>query len=109
MLRSKTVYESLTERLLAGRNVHIAKGAAGKKSIITSMIEEGSEADGCTIQELGLPADTLVVSVTRGAEELIPRGQLKLKAGDLLATMVSERDLAAMESVLKHKVSFEEE
>ena len=73
------------------------------------MIEEGSEADGCTIQELGLPADTLVVSVTRGAEELITRGQLKLKAGDLLATMVSERDLAAMESVLKHKVSFEEE
>lgn len=109
LLRSKPVYESLTERLLAGRNVHIAKGAAGKKSIITSMIEEGSEADGCTIQKLGLPADTLVVSVTRGAEELIPRGQLKLKAGDLLATMVSERDLAAMESVLKHKVSFEEE
>lgn len=109
LLRSKPVYESLTERLLAGRNVMIAKGEPKKKSIITSIIEEGSEADGCTISELGLPEDTLVVSVTRGAEELMPRGQLKLKAGDTLATMVSERDLAAMESVLKHKVSFEAE
>ena len=35
-------------------------------------------------------------------------GQLRLKAGDLLATLVTERDLAAMESVLRHKVSFEE-
>ncbi|MDO4173303.1 MAG: chloride channel protein [Eubacteriales bacterium] len=109
MLRSKPVYESLTERLLAGRNVKIAKGNAGKKSIITSIIEEGSAADGCTIRELGLPEDTLVISVTRGEDELIPRGNLRLKAGDTLATMVRERDLAAMESVLRHKISFEEE
>lgn len=109
MLRSKPVYESLTERLLAGRNIQIAKGHIRKKSIITSTIEEGSAADGCTIRELGLPEDTLIVSVTRGAEEMIPRGKLRLKAGDTLATMVSERDLAAMESVLKHKTSFEEE
>lgn len=107
-LRSKPVYESLTERLLAGRNVKIARGHTGVKSIITSVVEEGSEADGCTIAALGLPSSCLVVAVTRGAEELIPRGKLRLKAGDTLATMVSERDLAAMESVLKHKVSFEE-
>ena len=85
----------------------IVKGTA-KKSIITSVIEQGSEADQCMIQDLGLPSSCLVVSVTRGAEELIPRGKLRLKAGDTLATMVSERDLAAMESVLKHKVTFEE-
>ena len=108
LLRSKPVYESLTERLLAGKNVKTAAGKARAKSLITSVIEQGSEADGCMIQDLGLPSACLVVSVTRGDEELIPRGKLKLKAGDTLATLVSERDLAAMESVLKHKVSFEE-
>lgn len=107
-LRSKPVYESLTERLLSGQKVKVAKGKVRAKSIITSMIEEGSEADGCLLEDLGLPSSCLVVSVTRGAEELIPRGKLRLKAGDMLATMVSERDLAAMESVMKHKVSFEE-
>lgn len=108
LLRSKPVYESLTERLLAGRKGQLAGGAAQKKSIITSVVEQGSEADGCLIQDLGLPTTCLVVSVTRGAEELIPRGKMRLKAGDQIATMVSERDLAAMESVLKHKASFEE-
>ncbi len=108
LLRSKPVYESLTERLLAGRSVKIAKGRVRAKSIITSVVEEGSEADGCMIQDLGLPTTCLIVSVTRGEEDLIPRGRLRLKAGDTLATMVGERDLAAMESVLRHKVSFEE-
>ena len=106
-LGSKPFFESLTERFLEGQKGKvIVKGAGNKKSIITSIIEEGSEADNCMIQDLGLPSECLVVSVTRGANELIPRGKLRLKAGDTLATMVSERDLAAMESVLKHKTSF---
>ncbi len=108
LLRSRPVYESLTERLLSGRKIKIARGKPRAKSIITSVVEEGSEADGCTLAALGLPSACLVVSVTRGGEELLPRGQLRLKAGDLLATLVTERDLAAMESVLRHKVSFEE-
>lgn len=107
LLRSKPVYESLTERLLAGRNIKVAKGTVRAKSIITSIVEEGSEADGCMIRDLGLPHSCLIVAVTRGEEDLIPSGRLRLKEGDTLATMVSERDLAAMESVLKHKVSFE--
>ena len=108
LLRSKPVYESLTERLLAGRKIKIARGRARAKSIITSVVEEGSEADGCMIQDLGLPSTCLVIAVTRGDEDLIPRGKLRLKAGDTLATMVGERDLAAMESVMRHKVTFED-
>ena len=107
-LRSKPFFEHLTERFLEGQKGKVIVKGTAKKSIITSVIEQGSEADQCMIQDLGLPSSCLVVSVTRGAEELIPRGKLKLKAGDTLATMVSERDLAAMESVLKHKVTFEE-
>lgn len=108
LLRSKPIYKSLTERLLAGRKGSPAASAAQKKSIITSVVEQGSEADGCLIENLGLPTDCLIISVTRGAEELIPHGKIRLKAGDQVATMVSERNLAAMESVLKHKASFEE-
>lgn len=107
-LRSKPFFEHLTERFLEGQKGKVIVKGTAKKSIITSVIEQGSEADHCMIQDLGLPSSCLVVSVTRGAEELIPRGKLRLQAGDTLATMVSERDLAAMESVLKHKVTFEE-
>lgn len=108
LLGSKPVYESLLERLLMGRHVISQTGKTAKKSLITSAIEEGSEADGLKIKELGLPSTCLIVSVTRGDNELIPRGDLLLKAGDTLCTMVSEQDLAAMESVLRHKTVLKE-
>lgn len=108
LLRSKPVYESLTERLLEKRSVKIAKGKPRAKTLITSVVEQGSEADGKRLKDLELPSACLVVSVTRGEDELIPRGSLQLMAGDTIATMVSEQDMAAMESVMRHKTSFEE-
>lgn len=81
-LRSKPFFEHLTERFLEGqKGKDIVKGTGNKKSIITSVIEEGSEADHCMIQDLGLPSSCLVVSVTRGAEELIPLRQIKAESG----------------------------
>ncbi len=104
LMGSKPVYESLTERLLINKNVKVAKGRSGKKSMLTSVVEAGSEADGSKISDLGLPARCLIVSVTRGEEELIPRGELVLQPGDTLCTLVSEKDMLAMESVMRHKV-----
>lgn len=108
LMGSKPVYESLTERLLTNRNVSVSKGHSGRKSMLTSVVEAGSEADGCRVRNLGLPNRCLIVSVTRGGEELIPRGDLKLMPGDTLCTLVSEKDMLAMESVMRHKVALDD-
>ncbi|MDO5548369.1 MAG: ClC family H(+)/Cl(-) exchange transporter [Eubacteriales bacterium] len=110
LLGSKPVYESLTERLLLNKNVKVEKGRSGKNTILTCVVEAGSEADGCRIRNLCLPSRwCLVISVTRGEEDLIPRGDLRLRAGDTLVTLVKEQDMLAMESVMRHKVELDEE
>ena len=110
LMGSKPVYESLTERLLMKQNVKVEKGRSGKKSMLTCVVEAGSEADGCRIRDLCLPSRwCLVISVTRGEEDLIPRGDLELRAGDTLVTLVQERDMLAMESVMRHKVGLDED
>ena len=110
LMGSKPVYESLTERLLMKQNVKVEKGRSGKKSMLPCVVEAGSEADGCRIRDLCLPSRwCLVISVTRGEEDLIPRGDLELRAGDTLVTLVQERDMLAMESVMRHKVGLDED
>jgi H+/Cl- antiporter ClcA len=110
LMGSKPVYESLTERLLLNKNIQVEKGRSGKKSILTCVVEAGSEADGCLIRNLCLPSRwCLVISVTRGDEDLIPRGDLRLCAGDTLVTLVKERDMLAMKSVMRHKVELNED
>ena len=44
---------------------------------------------GCLIKDLGLPSDLIVAAVHRGGEIIIPRGDLRIAAGDLL-TMASD-------------------
>lgn len=111
MLGSKPVYEALTERFLVntGNKVRaVEKQYRGEKTMLTFIVEKGSEADGCCLKDLILPSRCLVISVTRGGEELIPRGDLALCAGDTLVTLVNESDMLAMESVIRHKVTLDE-
>ncbi len=45
-------------------------------------LEEGNPWIGLAVRELQLPPDTLLVTVQRGAENVIPRGDTILEAGD---------------------------
>ena len=53
-----------------------------------------SRAVGKTIAELGLPRAAVLVSVRRGRELLIPRGDTRLKASDVV-TALCEREYTA--------------
>ena len=71
-------------------------------------MEAGSEVDGQLIRNLSLPSGLLIVSVQRGGDEIIPKGNTRIHAGDTIAVMVSEADAAAMSSVLRHMTSMKE-
>ena len=47
-------------------------------------------AVGKTIQELDLPSHSLIASVRRGSQIIIPRGDTQLRAGDVLVALATE-------------------
>ncbi len=108
LLGSAPVYESLTERLLANNNIRTPEAGSRNKTICQVVVEAGSEVDGQLIRNLSLPSGLLIVSVQRGGDEIIPKGNTRIHAGDTIAVMVSEADAAAMSSVLRHMTSMKE-
>jgi trk system potassium uptake protein TrkA len=56
--------------------------AEGRTTLTEILLPAGSPAVGRTVQELGLPEGCLIVSILRGVEAIIPKGQTKLRAAD---------------------------
>lgn len=59
------------------------------------VIAAGDAAAGCRLRQLGLPSDTVVISIHRAGSVVVPRGNTQLLAGDRIiilkvATPVSE-------------------
>ena len=85
LLKSKPIYESLLENM---RHSHKeSKESVTEKVLLNFAVENGSRADGKAVCELRWPDNCLVVSVLRGGEELIPRGETRIQAGDYVVIM----------------------
>lgn len=94
LLRSKPIYESLLDRLLAKQGERDAQSNVREKILASFVIGQGSQPDDSCISEIQWPDNCLLVSVQRGAEEIIPKGKTKLQAGDVVVIMMDERDTA---------------
>ena len=102
LMKSKPIYESLLDRLLARQaagssDAYVQGGNAEQnhvreKILANFVIEHGSQPDGRCIGEVVWPDNCLLVSVQRGESELIPKGKTKLQAGDVIVIMMDERD-----------------
>ncbi|MNC30803.1 H(+)/Cl(-) exchange transporter ClcA [compost metagenome] len=88
--RSLPVYEVLLERFLHGKNA--VNKTDSSKVILEIPVHQGSFLDGISIGAFQWPAHCLIVSVKRGAEEIIPTGNLVLHAGDSLVILTSDRE-----------------
>ena len=49
-----------------------------------------SPIDGMKISEIDLPSNVLIVAIRRGSEEILPNGDTKLYASDVLLVMSNE-------------------
>ena len=82
-------------------------GAAGvTENVSTSVVEiklrERHVAVGRTIKALGLPSHTLIASVRRGGRVLIPRGDTRHEAGDVLIALATDGEVQALRNRLMH-------
>ena len=64
--------------------------------IVEVPVECGSVLVGQTIAELHLPTDTLVVSIVRTSEAVIPRGDTVLRDGDALQILVRDEAITLL-------------
>ena len=94
-LKSEPIYESLLSRLTASRGVETGQEGAvnhGNKVLMNYVIPQGCQLDNVLVSEVRWPKHCLLVAVERGTQELLPRGQTRLLAGDTIVTMTDERD-----------------
>ncbi|WP_379152401.1 ClC family H(+)/Cl(-) exchange transporter [Paenibacillus sp. sgz5001063] len=97
---SLPVYEVLLERFLHGKSAFDKTDSS--KVILEIPVHQGSLLDGIGIGEFQWPAHCLIVSVKRGAEEIIPTGSVVIRAGDSLIILTNDsQSTLVLEAVRK--------
>ncbi|HLB46818.1 MAG TPA: Na+/H+ antiporter [Anaerolineales bacterium] len=93
---SEEVFEKLTAEVDAGLTAGIPtlpEVAEPSTRFIEITLPPGSPAATKTVGELGLPRAAVLVSIRRGDEIIIPRGDTRLRVGDVVTTLC-ERECA---------------
>ena len=75
---------------------------AVEKEILHYSIELGSCCLDQPIKELGLPKECVILSINRGIEEIVPRGDTVLHLGDHLTILVNKENREVTKDIL-HK------
>ncbi len=79
------------------RSVYSISG--GKVEVLELAVEKASRTIGKKIMELKLPRQTLVISVTRGDNHIIPDGDLTLENGDYIIVIARKESVARIEEI----------
>lgn len=90
LIGSKPIYESLLERILQKQGEGVVVGNRKNKSILEFAICMGSMLDGKEIKAVKWPSHCLLVAVRRGEQEIIPKGDTVIYAGDYLIVLTNE-------------------
>jgi len=100
-LRSKPVYDALLgydlQRSAPNQTTH------QEPMLMESGVERGAFMDGRAIRDLGFPPGCLVVTIMRGAQEIIPHGKTVIHSGDHVTVVVAGNVSAACQRI--HELS----
>ncbi|GAC1615128.1 MAG: chloride channel protein [Ktedonobacteraceae bacterium] len=78
-------------RATATKEVHRMQGMVDGTVMIETTVEPGMPLANRLLRDVKLPVDCLVVSISRGSEQLFPRGRTLIKPGDTLTVLMSPR------------------
>lgn len=100
----KPVYEMLMKRLIRNnhntrKNYHIED-----KILIDITVETGSLMELKKVKNIKLPQSILLVTIRRGNDEIIPKGNTILQSGDIITILISEKDKVMIVSELNKLV-----
>jgi CPA1 family monovalent cation:H+ antiporter len=96
---SEEVFETLTAevdaRLSEGYQA-LPSGDEARTKFLELTLPSESQVVGKVIAELGIPRSAVLVSIQRGEEIIIPRGDTQLRAGDIVTTLCERETVAAL-------------
>lgn len=99
LLRGEAVYDMLLSRMLESEDQkEIFRG--DKKVLMEIPVCAGSELDGKRIKDVEWNPRCLLVSISRGAADIIPRGGTKIYPGDYLVVLADEDEAATVRKQL---------
>lgn len=64
----------------------------GDTAIVEDILRPDSHAAGCSVSDLELPEQAVLVAILRGEDLIIPRGYTVLQAGDRVVALVKAQD-----------------
>lgn len=86
------ILASLIEQEMSlGDMMTLLKLRRGSHSLVSEALPPDSRAVGLAIQELPLPRSSVICAILRGGEVVIPRGNVRLEAGDEVLALVDEQ------------------
>jgi trk system potassium uptake protein TrkA len=94
---SEEVFEMLTAEIdaeLSEGTPSLPESGETRTQFVEVTIPPESQAVGRTIVELEIPRSAVLVTIQRGDEIIIPRGDTRIAAGDVV-TVLCEREFAA--------------
>lgn len=99
-LNQSDILASLIEQEMSlGDMMTLLKLRKGSHSLVSETLPPAARAVGLTIQELPLPRSAVICAVLRRNEVVIPRGNVRLEAGDDVLALVDDAgapELAAL-------------
>ncbi len=105
---SEDVFDTLTTEIdaqLMEETVPLTAGADPGTEFLEVTLPPNARAAGRSIAELQLPRSAVLVSITRGGEVIIPRGNSVLQAGDVVTTLCEKEFAPAIRDFLLSSVS----
>lgn len=90
LMGSKPIYESLLDRILEKKGFEDFSGDSRVKVILEAAVCMDTPIDGKMVREIKWPSNCLLVGIRRGEKEIIPKGNVKIYAGDYLIALADE-------------------
>jgi trk system potassium uptake protein TrkA len=97
---TRIIYNLLEEEVGPGTLVCLAALRRGRLEIIEVGLANDSPMVGKAVKELRLPLDCILLSVVRGEELIVPRGDTVIQGGDSIVALVRQDGQEALRSAL---------
>jgi len=84
LAKTRPIYDELLSRSLAKQGAHTKHGSDKKRMVLEIPVGSGSALEGKLIKDVCWPPSCLLVSIKRGENELVPKGDARMITGDYL-------------------------
>lgn len=107
LLKSVPIYESLLSNLIRDRKAGKDEQEKSDKVIVEVLVHHGSLAEKKYLKDIDFPKNCLLIAIKRAKQDIIPRGDTMILAGDYLQFLTNVVDEARIREILTEITSCE--